>query len=967
MSVGLQQVPIWNIPFPRNALFTGREEILSQLYTQLQADSMSALSQPQAISGLGGIGKTQIAVEYAYQHSQDYQAVFWVHADTRENLIAGYVEIAQLLNLPQKHEQNRTLIVKAVLQWFKTKAQWLLILDNADELVIVREFLPPHFGGHILLTTRAQSMGRLCRRLEVEIMDKDTGALLLLRRASLVPQDASLETASASDIALAKGINEELDGLPLALDQAGAYIEATGCTLAVYRKLYQTHRVELLRERGGLVLDHPEPVATTWSLSFIKIEQANPAAAELLRFSAFLGPDAIPEEIIFRGAAHLGPILGQVAVDQFALNKAMSALYAYSLVRRHAEMGMFSIHRLVQSVLRDQMDQTLTHQWIERTMLAIIATINEVFPYEDDPLWKALDKSFSKHEWFTQKYDHEYQAHEKRWLQYERYLPHAACCAQWILQNEVAFQKSAEFLYRVGAFLNNLAIVYLNQGKFDEAESLLQQAFAVNKRNFGFDPSSVATIFINLTTAYRRQAKYTEAEQLLLWILPLQEQLLGAEHPARATILNNLSVVYLEQNKQHVNVESFLQHALMICIEHRRLMHHPYTAICLNNLATLYLEQSKYIEAKPLFQWALAIYERLFGWEHPGTRAILKNYMLFLRRAGHEASAVQLEALLNPLTDFQAAELPNLGSNKEETLSIDLNWPPGLPHINTFKFHLSQFVSYETSDHFNFHEETFQQAIEEALPKLLHFFRLTFEDSDYRRTIPILESIFSSFEESNFSYKELSLGDVLFEYELLNRKAFWKTEVQPDGTWNWVFRNGRHAIDWNKLNSPEYRIMLVKQWVMMKIVILIYNHRALYWKLPNPSRKSSLPGTKHPFHQEKVQNQFYSKVIEALEGISGDILSYEYSIVGKKPPMRLFDKADLRWLHRMVRAENFDLYNWWWTKEINSMVLPVLNLLEGIEMRLNLTLAPAREKYEQRTLELALEASGSFFLKVLQG
>jgi hypothetical protein len=216
--------PVWNIPFARNSFFTGREDLLERLHTQLRTTQAAAIGQPQAISGLGGIGKTQLAIEYTYRYGQEYQAVLWARADTTEALHASYTEIAGLLQLPQKDAQEQEVIVQAVKSWLSSKPDWLLILDNADELSLLQMFLPTRCAGHLLLTTRAQATATVAQRLEIKTMDEEGGALLLLRRAGLIAPTASLEAASPDDLALAKGITEELGGLPLALDQAGAYI-----------------------------------------------------------------------------------------------------------------------------------------------------------------------------------------------------------------------------------------------------------------------------------------------------------------------------------------------------------------------------------------------------------------------------------------------------------------------------------------------------------------------------------------------------------------------------------------------------------------------------------------------------------------------------------------------------------------------------------------------------------------------
>ena len=434
---------IWQIPpHQRSAFFTGREQILTQLAEALQTGKTTALCQPQAISGLGGIGKTQIAVEYAYQHRQDYKVVMWARADSREALISGYVEIASMLNLPQKEEQDQLLIVNAVMQWLKTGTAWLLILDNADDLKIVRDFLPSPAGGHILLTTRAHAMGGLAQRIEVEKLDADTGALLLLRRAALITQDSPLEAALPEDMALARALTQELGGLPLALDQAGAYIEETSCSLAKYQMLYRKDRSRLLNKRRGLVDDHPDPVATTWSLAFQKVEQQNAVAADLLRFCAFLAPDAIPEEIIVTGAEPLGPLLQSLAFDSFLLDEAIETLRAYSLLRRDGTNETLSIHRLVQAVIRDAMEDKIRHIWIERTVRAIEAAL---------PLIE-----------------------HGNWAPWERLLVHALVCGEMIAQQQVHGVETVQLLHQTGLYL-------MERARYYEAGPLLEQALEISE------------------------------------------------------------------------------------------------------------------------------------------------------------------------------------------------------------------------------------------------------------------------------------------------------------------------------------------------------------------------------------------------------------------------------------------------------------------------------------------------------
>jgi tetratricopeptide (TPR) repeat protein len=528
---------IWNVPYPRNSFFLGRETELTLLRQRLQVGQTLAFSQPQAISGLGGIGKTQLVLEYAYRYHQNYQIVLWASAESTEALISSYIALAALLRLPERESKEQDITVQAVKTWLQTHRDWLLILDNADELALLPDFLPPSLGGHLLLTTRAGATGRLAQRLEIETLLPEHSALFLLRRAALIAPDAKLEHTSQEEWELALHISQELGGLPLALDQAGAYLEETGMDLASYWHLYQQHRADLLQQRRELVAEHPSPVATTWSLSFQRVEGKNPASADLLRFCAYLAPEAIPEEILLAGASMLGSVLAPVAADAFLLNQVIEALRSYSLVRRDPRRKTLSIHRLVQAVLQDTMEERERRSWVERTVLAVNAALPD-----------------------STKYD--------TWTQCERLLPQALAVTRGIEKYQLISEEARHLLSETASYLRERA-------RTVEAEPLYQRALHIHEQQLGSEHLDVATSLNGLANFYREQGKYAEAEPLYQRVLHIFEQQLGPEHPYVAHVLNNLAMLYTEQGK-YVEAKPLYQRALAIR-EQTFGTHHPRT------------------------------------------------------------------------------------------------------------------------------------------------------------------------------------------------------------------------------------------------------------------------------------------------------------------------------------------------------------------------------------------------------
>ena len=565
---------LWNVPYRRNPFFTGREEILAHLYTTLRSSNAAALTQAQAISGLGGIGKTQIAVEYAYRNRDHYKAVFWINASTRNAISADFVTIAALLGLPVQQEQD--IVVRAVKNWLTDHTGWLLILDNVDNLAMVADFLPVHGTGDVLLTTRLQALGTIARGIEVEKMGMDEGMMLLLRRAKIIAPDEMLEQAPKESREQAAFILSELDGLPLALDQAAAYIEETHCGLAQYLNLYGSRREDLLLRRGQSPLDHPKSVTATWSLSLQQIKQESSSAAELLYLLAFLNPEAIPEEIISLGAAELGPSLSAVASDSLELDAIIELLLRYSLIRRAPEEKLLSIHRLVQAVLKDGLDKDAQRLEAERAIRAI----NHAFPIVELHTWERC----------------------------RRCLPHVLVCLAYVEEYKLFFPEAARLFNEAASYL-------IARADYVQAKRLLQKSLAIRQQILETNHPDIARTLNDLGTVHLKQGNYQEAERLLQKALILRRQALGEAHPDVAQTLHHLAEVYRKQGA-YVKAEPLYLQSLRI----RKAItgiNPTLVAESYYGLARLCNSQKKYQRAEKLCLRALYIQEQHSGDDDP--------------------------------------------------------------------------------------------------------------------------------------------------------------------------------------------------------------------------------------------------------------------------------------------------------------------------------------------------------------
>jgi Tetratricopeptide repeat len=412
-------------------------------------------------------------VAYAYRYFYDeptYDWVFWVRADTELNLKTDLGNLTNALALPEQGAQNLDEKVQAVQRWLERNGNWLLIFDNADQPSLLKPFRPKNPHGRVLVTSRAQVFDDLgiAHPLEVSEMSVMEATDFLFCRTERQIQDTA-EVAPAHQLA------KELGYLPLALEQAGAFIYERKLRFADYLTSYRQRRLALLQRQLPKTGNYPESVATTWSLNFQAIEQTSPAAAELLRFSAFLSSDNIPQELLVRGAKHLGdPLsaaLADASTDPLAVTDLLEPLTRYSLIRLELEINCYTIHRMVQEVLQDGMEIATRQQWVSRAVAALTAA----FPQPKFSSWPDCD----------------------------RLTPHV----QTLLEDHhpCGSLELATLLNETGYYLHE-------QGQYSQAEPLWVRSLAIREQKLGAKHVDTSSSLNSLGLLYESQGRYTEAE-----------------------------------------------------------------------------------------------------------------------------------------------------------------------------------------------------------------------------------------------------------------------------------------------------------------------------------------------------------------------------------------------------------------------------------------------------------------------
>lgn len=351
---------VWNIPAPVRS-FTGREHELDGLRAQLTQQQTAALVPTTALHGMGGVGKTQLALAYAHRYQAQYELGWWIPSETEAAIAVGLGGLAGELDLVADLPPNELAARLSAL--LAEEENWLLVCDNATSPAALGPYLPGAGRGHVLVTSRNPAWQGVADPLAVDVLALDEAAALLRRRSG--------DTDEHSAVALAGALGR----LPLALEQAGAYASQYGRTLADYLELFDQRRAELLA--SGTPLAYQGTVDATFTLSLDQLRENNPAAVQLMELCALLAADEIPLPLLLGNPALLPEPLAGAAADPLRRGEVAGVLYQAGLLTRDAG-DTARMHRIVQAVTLAHLPDGDRQQRIDDA----IRLLNGVLPSE---------------------------------------------------------------------------------------------------------------------------------------------------------------------------------------------------------------------------------------------------------------------------------------------------------------------------------------------------------------------------------------------------------------------------------------------------------------------------------------------------------------------------------------------------------------------------------------------------------
>ena len=561
------------------------------------------------LHGLGGMGKTQLAVAYAKRHRDSYSAIFWVNVKDDDAVKQSFTRIARQIlreyplsdRLSRVSEENANEVVDAVKAWLSLRGntRWLMVYDNYDTpklpnsidaaAVDIQSYLPESYQGSVIITTRSSrvDLGHVIKITKLDDI-KDGVKILsnMSRRGELstgktvhIDWFSVLIRPDPAVIRLAR----ELDGLPLALATAGAYLYQAAITCSDYLRLYKASWLKLQQTSPGLNSYEDRMLYSTWQISFDRVRQQNELSAMLLRLWAYFDSRDLWFELV-RHSDTEDPIWMQQLEDELTFNAAIRVLIDHGLIdaenrsQDQIESKGYSMHSCVHSWTMHVLNRTWDYDMAKLSLKCIASHV----PRKETAGW---------------------------WLTQRRLLQHATRCTD-LLEGLTMDRKMARLCHSLGH-------LYEDQGKLREAGEMYQRALQVKEKELGPEHRSTLKTINSLGILYIEQGKLREAEEMFQRALQVKEKELGLEHRSTLKTINSLGILYIEQGKL-CEAEEMFQRALQ-AKEKELGLEHSLILETISSLGILYRKQGKLREAEEIFQRVLQAKEKELGPEHRST------------------------------------------------------------------------------------------------------------------------------------------------------------------------------------------------------------------------------------------------------------------------------------------------------------------------------------------------------------
>lgn len=637
---------VWNAP-PRNPGFTGRHTVLERMRDQLGGGMAVVLPQPQTLYGLGGVGKTQVVLEYAHRFMADYDLVWWIPSEETDEIVAALAELAERLGA-QTGEDMSAASQEAIdlLRRGVPSSRWLLVFDNADDPEALKRFFPPGGPGHVLVTSRNQTWSQYGDSLPMDLFLREESIQHLQRRApGLSAEDADQVAAALGD-------------LPFAVEQAGAWIAETATPVSAYLE-------QLARQAG-----YPKPLPATWNVSMDRLRFRSPAAARLLELCAFFGPEPISANLLY-GKEMIDALkpYDSSLQEKVVLGRLIREIGRFALAKADQVSNSIQVHRLVQAMIRAQLSEEEQRD-ARHTVHRILAGAR---PDDDEPI-----------------------DNPETWPRFNTIWPHLS-------PSEARYCKEPE----TRRLLIDRVRYLWKRGDFKAAYALGVELRDAWKELLGNDDPQYLYLRFHLSNILRSQGRFVEAKELDEGTLERQRAVLGPSHPhtyaTMSGLANTLGTLgqYAEAMELATDAhEGFGQifheaHPRTLAAAHNLALNlrlvgqytrareidqevhdlrtevlgpeHPYTLSSAQNLARDLREVGRYEDSVQLLSRTYETYKRTLGRAFPGTLSAAKNLAVSLRRAD------RLEDALRLTTATRARYRAKYTFDNPDLLSCELN------------------------------------------------------------------------------------------------------------------------------------------------------------------------------------------------------------------------------------------------------------------------------------------------------